>query len=86
MSKEDYSEYYIQGSDHYLIPKNEFNKLFNEIVNWREENKQSKERINKARKHIELLKEFDEANFGEGAYSKDWEELLEILKGDSNEK
>lgn len=24
MNKEDYSKYYIQGSDHYLIPKDVF--------------------------------------------------------------
>ena len=31
MNKEDYSKYYIQGSDHYLIPKDVFNELFNEM-------------------------------------------------------
>lgn len=30
MKIEDYNKYYIQGSDHYLIPKNEFIELFNE--------------------------------------------------------
>ena len=30
MKIEDYNEYYIQGSDHYLIPKGEFKELFNE--------------------------------------------------------
>lgn len=39
MNIEDYNEYYIQGSDHYLIPKDVFIELFNEMVNWREENK-----------------------------------------------
>jgi hypothetical protein len=34
---EDYNEYYIQGSDHYLIPKDEFKELFNEMVNWKEQ-------------------------------------------------
>ena len=28
MNKEDYSKYYIQGSDHYLIPKDVFIELF----------------------------------------------------------
>lgn len=37
MTKEDYFKYYIQGLDHYLIPKDVFNELFNEMVNWREE-------------------------------------------------
>lgn len=38
MKMEDYNEYYIQGSDHYLIPKDEFKELFNEMVNWKEQN------------------------------------------------
>ena len=40
MKKEDYFKYYIQGSDHYLIPKYEFIELFNEMSNWREEAKE----------------------------------------------
>ena len=40
MNKEDYSKYYIQGSDHYLIPKDVFDELFNEMVNWKEESKE----------------------------------------------
>ena len=39
MNKEDYNKYYIQGSDHYLIPKDVFMELFNEMESWREENK-----------------------------------------------
>lgn len=39
MNKEGYSKYYIQGSDHYLIPKDVFIELFDEMVNWKEENK-----------------------------------------------
>ena len=39
MKIEDYFKYYIQGSDHYLIPKDVFKELFNEMINWREENK-----------------------------------------------
>ena len=46
MNKEDYFKYYIQGSDHYLIPKYEFIELFNEMGNWREEAK-------KLKKHLE---------------------------------
>lgn len=37
MKIDDYMEYYIQGSDHYLIPKDIFDELFNEITNWKEE-------------------------------------------------
>ena len=40
MNKEDYSKYYIQGSDHYLIPKDVFIELFEEMSNWREEAKE----------------------------------------------
>ena len=35
MTREDYSNYYIQGSDHYLIPKDIFDDLFNEMNNWK---------------------------------------------------
>ena len=40
MKIEDYNEYYIQGSDHYLIPKDVFIELFEEMSNWREEAKE----------------------------------------------
>ena len=43
MKIEDYNEYYIQGSDHYLIPKGAFMELFNEMINWKKENKILKE-------------------------------------------
>ena len=33
MTKEDYFKYYIQGSDHYLIPKDVFNELFEDDYN-----------------------------------------------------
>lgn len=53
MNKEDYNKYYIQGSDHYLIPKDVFKELFNEMVNWREESQKQKEVINKIIEYIE---------------------------------
>lgn len=37
MKIEDYSVHYIQGSDHYLIPKDNFEELFNEMTSWKEE-------------------------------------------------
>ena len=49
---EDYNEYYIQGSDHYLIPKDVFAELFNEMINWKEENKKQKEVIDKAVEYV----------------------------------
>ena len=54
MELEDYSEYYIQGSDHYLIPKAIFVELYEEMANFREEAKESKETIDKA---IQVLAE-----------------------------
>ena len=55
MKKEDYNKFYIQGSDHYLIPKDIFIELFDEMVNWREESQRQKEVIDKA---IEYMKDF----------------------------
>ena len=52
MNKEDYFKYYIQGSDHYLIPKDVFIELFNEMSNWRDESKQLKEVIEEVREYI----------------------------------
>ena len=40
MKIEDYTKYYIQGSDHYLIPKDVFDELFDEMENWKEESKE----------------------------------------------
>lgn len=48
MNKEDYFKYYIQDSDHYLIPKDIFDELFNEMSNWKEESQKQKEVIDKA--------------------------------------
>ena len=52
MNLEDYNEYYIQGSDHYLIPKDVFIELFNEMSNWRDESKQLKEVIEEVREFV----------------------------------
>ena len=45
MKMEDYSKYYIQGSDHYLIPKDVFIELFEEMENWKEEIRQLKKQL-----------------------------------------
>ena len=45
MKLEDYSKYYIQGSDHYLVPKDIFVELFNEMINWKQENEKLKEQL-----------------------------------------
>ena len=52
MKIEDYNEYYIQGSDHYLIPKDVFKELFDEMSNWRDESKQLKEVIEEVREFV----------------------------------
>lgn len=77
MKLEDYNKYYIQGSDHYLIPKDEFKELFNEMINWKEESQKQKEVIDKIyesiKQHIRK-DEFLELN--------EWQtrDLLDILK------
>ena len=55
MSKEDYFKYYIQGSDHYLIPKDVFNELFDEMENWRKDTNKYKEVINKTKMRISAI-------------------------------
>ena len=45
MNLEDYNEYYIQNSNHYLIPKDVFMELFNEMINWKEESKELKKQL-----------------------------------------
>ena len=57
MKIKDYNEYYIQGSDHYLIPKDVFIELFNEMINWKEESNKKKEVIDKATNELFILKD-----------------------------
>lgn len=57
MNREDYFKYYIQGSDHYLIPKDVFEELFNEMLSWKEESKKQKEIIAKATNELFILKD-----------------------------
>ena len=52
MKIEDYNKYYIQGSDHYLIPRDIFEELFDEMSNWRDESKQLKEVIEEASEEV----------------------------------
>ena len=88
MNKEDYFEYYIQGSDHYLIPKDVFIELFDEMINWRDESKKQKEVIDKVIEYInkyESIKAYyeyiDEDGYDEYNYDEDFKkELLDILK------
>lgn len=73
MTREDYSKYYIQGSDHYLIPKDIFNELFNEMENWKKEAHQYKEVIDKA---INYIMNTDCVTWDNSSH----EDLLSILK------
>ena len=80
MNLEDYNKYYIQGSDHYLIPKDVFKELFNEMVNWKEDSQKQKEMIDKAI-------EFSNKNWDTWCsnHFEHMTKLQNILKGDSNE-
>ena len=82
MKLEDYFKYYIQGSDHYLIPKDVFEELFDEMSNWRDESKQLKEVIDKAIEYIKSYKT-DYSPYELSDYNV--RQILDILKGDSNE-
>ena len=55
MNKEDYFKYYIQGSDHYLIPKDVFIELFEEMENWKEEVKELKKQLEEYKATNEVL-------------------------------
>lgn len=81
MKIEDYNKYYIQGSDHYLIPKDEFKELFNEMLNRKEESKKQKEVIDKA---IEFIKssqcKYDGWEIANQLYENEIKQLLDILK------
>ena len=65
MNKEDYFKYYIQGSDHYLIPKDVFNELFEEMESWKEDTQKYKEVIDKAIEYINKM-------FNTGFYNDDY--------------
>ena len=77
MKIEDYNEYYIQGSDHYLIPKDVFMELFNEMINWKEESKKQKEVISRAIEYIKSYKT-DYSPYELSDYNV--RQILEILK------
>ena len=53
MNKEDYNKYYIQGSDHYLMPKDVFDELFDEMINWKEETKELKKQVEEYENELE---------------------------------
>ena len=86
MNKEDYFKYYIQGSDHYLIPKDVFDELFDEMESWKEDTQKYKEVINKT---IELLGNYKHYSIPDEKQNGDNEDLVnnafDILKGVDND-
>ena len=82
MNLEDYNEYYIQGSDHYLIPKDIFDELFDEMVNWREESEKQKEVIDKITDLIKQYGKYDGEKCTRGfqMWSADFNKILDMLK------
>lgn len=82
MNLEDYNEYYIQGSDHYLIPKDVFKELFNEMVNWKEESQKQKEVIDKIMNLIKKYGKYDGKKCTRGfqMWSADFNKILDMLK------
>lgn len=82
MKTEDYNKYYIQGSDHYLIPKDVFKELFNEMINWKEESQKQKEVIDKVMNLIKKYGKYDGEKCIQGfqMWSADFNKILDILK------
>ena len=85
MNKEDYGKYYIQGSDHYLIPKDVFDELFDKMESWKHDTQKYKEVIDKAVEYInsndiEVLKYHDIPS-ETTSYEIVTVDLLKILKG-----
>lgn len=73
MKIEDYSKYYIQGSDHYLIPKDVFDELFDEIVNWKEEVKELNQ------KYLNAVADYETTMSDKKELDKQLEELELII-------
>ena len=82
MKIEDYFKYYIQGSDHYLIPKDIFNELFNEMNNWKEDTQKYKEVIDKIMNLIKQYGKYDGEKCTRSfqMWSADFNKMLDILK------
>ena len=85
MKIEDYNEYYIQGSDHYLIPKDIFDELYDEMNNWKQDTNKYKEIIDKAIEYINdnlIISSILDGKkyYTINNYSFDYRELLDILK------
>ena len=76
MEIEDYNEYYIQNSNHYLIPKDVFMELFNEMINWKEEYRELEDKYKELDKMCELYsKSLYNAELNQ--YKNNWNKLKE---------
>ena len=82
MNKEDYFKYYIQGSDHYLMPKDVFDELFEEMESWKENTQKYKEVIDKVSSQIKLYGKYngEKCTRGFSVMTADFNKLLDILK------
>ena len=80
MNREDYFKYYIQGSDHYLIPKDVFDELFDEMENWREEAKELKKQLEEWKHHLKCSKEMLDIQGQKGNYDYN-EYMLGLYNG-----
>ena len=78
MNKEDYFKYYIQGSDHYLIPKDVFIELFNEMVNWREESKE----LNK--KYLNAVADYETTTAEKNELERQQKEFINYLENEKD--
>ena len=80
MTKEDYSKYYIKGSDHYLIPKDVFDELFGEMENWKQDTQKYKEVIDKAMLYINSTRYIDITGLEKYRIKEFWfiEELFDV--------
>ncbi len=82
MKIEDYTKYYIQGSDHYLIPKDVFKELFNEMINWKEESKQLKDNWNKLKEWASNFYNSEEVGWAGCGMRYTLEKMQEIERSD----
>ena len=86
MNKEDYGKYYIQGSDHYLIPKDVFDELFDEMESWKEETKELKKQLEEKNKPQIFIDTQDiEERYAEGLYQDYLEEENKKYKNHQKE-
>ena len=80
MKLEDYSKYYIQGSDHYLIPKDTFVELFDEMIDWKQESEELKKQLEEWEHHLKCSKEMLDIQGQKGNYDYD-EYMLGLYNG-----